>query len=551
MTVGATSLRALTGSGTSSMSGALAGTAERLLAFLDYFAGVFTLLSLTAAVVCGLAATDRLVLSPRQRVAMQSVHRATSVAALGFLVTHITVKVMEQDASPLTVLLPFGGGATFAVGLGTVAADLLVLTAATGAVRGRFAGSKRPWLWRVLHAGAYACWPIALAHGLTAGRAAAVWVLWSYGLCAAAVGLALLIRVLAAAGRGDARRRMTRTLLAYEAGDARGTEAEAPATTRRAEPARASRRTRADAAAPADPIPYAAFADAADADSALTSTAVGLSFTDADLAAVGAAQADPGDPRFDPRFAGTGAPTGGYAPAGGAAGDARYSSAGYGGANYGGDGYGPGAPTAQQAMPQPSMAQYAMPQGPMPQQSPMAQPTMQQPAMQQQSMQPSSVPQQSMQQYPFAPEPGASFGYGYPAPSPWAGDGEARQHPALAETPPHGFAVPGLTVPGFAVPGMAMPGFAVPAQAMPAHMQAQAMQAQAQAQAMQGQAGPGQAMTGAEVPGGLFGARYAEAGNSGWRDDSAEWGALTWDTPANGIPVAQAAPGWGGGGYGW
>lgn len=225
VTIGATAIRALTGdraAGHTGMGVALAGTAGRVMAFLDYFAGVFTLLSLTAAVVCGLAATDRLVLRARHRIAMQSVHRATSVAALGFLLTHIAVKVAERDATPLVALLPFGGGATFAVSLGTVAADLLVLTAATGAVRGRFAGSRRPWLWRLLHSAAYASWPIALAHGLTAGRQAAVWVLWSYGLCAAVVGLALLVRLLGAAGRGSARRRTERTLLAYQPRPRRG-----------------------------------------------------------------------------------------------------------------------------------------------------------------------------------------------------------------------------------------------------------------------------------------------------------------------------------------
>ncbi|MGW2374571.1 MULTISPECIES: hypothetical protein [Kitasatospora] len=174
--------------------------ARHVVAFLDYFAGVFTLLSLTAAVVSGLAATDRLVLTPRLRVAVQSVHRATAVAALGFLAVHIAVKVAEHHADPRSAVLPFTGGTAVAVGLGTVAADLLVLVAATGAFRGRFAGSRHAWLWRVLHSGAYACWPVALVHGLTAGRPAHAWVLWGYGLCAAVVALALLVRSLSWVG---------------------------------------------------------------------------------------------------------------------------------------------------------------------------------------------------------------------------------------------------------------------------------------------------------------------------------------------------------------
>ncbi|MBO1419981.1 hypothetical protein, partial [Streptomyces sp. FH025] len=176
--------------------GAPAAVAGHVTAFLDYFAGVFTLLALTAAVVFGLAATDRLVLTPRLRVAVQSVHRATAVAALGFLAVHIAVKVFEHHEDPMGTVLPFTGGTAVAVGLGTVAADLLVLVAATGAFRGRFAGSRHAWLWRVTHASAYACWPIALVHGLSAGRAAHAWVLWGYGLCAALIALALLVRTL-------------------------------------------------------------------------------------------------------------------------------------------------------------------------------------------------------------------------------------------------------------------------------------------------------------------------------------------------------------------
>ncbi|MCK7622831.1 hypothetical protein MUU72_06890 [Streptomyces sp. RS10V-4] len=191
------------------------GAAGRILAFLDYFAGVFTLLALTAVVVCGLAATDRLVLTPRMRVAVQSVHRACAVAALGFLAVHIAVKVVERHAAPQTAVVPFTGGAALAVSLGTVAADLLILITATGVLRGRFAGSRRPWLWRALHSTAYACWPIALAHGLSAGRMAHPWVFWGYGLCAAAVALALLVRALACLGRHRARSRHRRGARAY------------------------------------------------------------------------------------------------------------------------------------------------------------------------------------------------------------------------------------------------------------------------------------------------------------------------------------------------
>ncbi|MBA9050332.1 MULTISPECIES: hypothetical protein [Streptomyces] len=186
----------------------------RTMAFLDYFTGVFTLLSLTAVVACGLAATDRLVLTPRLRVAVQSVHRASAVAALGFLGIHIAVKVVEGHAGPQTAVVPFTGGTAIAVSLGTIAADLLVLITATGVLRGRFAG-HRPWLWRVLHSTAYVCWPVSLAHGLTAGREAHAWVFWGYGLCAALMALTLLVRSLAHLGRHRNRSRRRHHAKAY------------------------------------------------------------------------------------------------------------------------------------------------------------------------------------------------------------------------------------------------------------------------------------------------------------------------------------------------
>ncbi|WP_152626573.1 hypothetical protein [Streptacidiphilus carbonis] len=422
VTIGATSLRALGGgAGAPSMTSALAGTAGRVMAFLDYFAGVFCLLSLTAAVVCGLAATDRLVLSIKQRVAMQSVHRATAVAALGFLVVHIAVKVAEQEASPLVVLLPFSGGATFAVSIGTISADLLVLTAATGAVRGRFANSRRPWLWRLLHGGAYACWPIALAHGLTAGRAAATYVLWSYGSCAALVALALMVRVLSSAERRSARKRTDRTLLAHE-------------------PSRS------------------AWSGAADEELTL-----------AVHAQLPSAAKDPVESVTEPVTVPLVEPVAVPEPV-----TATMPVA------------------VPVAMPEPQYVPDQYQQQYMTQPQPQYVPYAEQVPYPQPVAYAEHVQYPGPDQYGYQPEYADAYsalggygpvgGYGYPsAPSPWAGDGNARPHPALAETPPHGFAVPTNL---FATPYY--------------------------------------------VPDSI--------------DDSGAWSALTWDTPPYGVPV-QAAPG--------
>ncbi|WP_248963400.1 hypothetical protein [Sphaerisporangium perillae] len=152
--------------------------------------------------VVGLAATDRIVLAVRHRVFMQDLHRAFAVFAVGFLITHIILQINRGRVLPADAFLPFSGSG-FAVGLGTIAADVMILVAATGAFRGRFVGMRWPWMWRALHVTAYLSWPVAIVHGLTAGRPAADWVTLSYVGSLAAVGFALLVRMVVTVGPRD------------------------------------------------------------------------------------------------------------------------------------------------------------------------------------------------------------------------------------------------------------------------------------------------------------------------------------------------------------
>jgi hypothetical protein len=183
----AAALLAVTGPG--------AAAAVGLFRFLEFYCGVFCLVALSLTIMVGLAATDRVVLLVRHRVMMQGVHRAVATMAMVFLGLHVATKVIEGHASPLDVLVPFlSDHRPFAVGLGTLAGYLMVGVTVTGVTRGRFAGSPRVWLWRTLHAGAYLCWPVALLHGLGAGRAAKPWVTTSYAVCVVLVALALIAR---------------------------------------------------------------------------------------------------------------------------------------------------------------------------------------------------------------------------------------------------------------------------------------------------------------------------------------------------------------------
>lgn len=162
--------------------------------FFSFFAGVITLVSLSLTVMVGLLATDRVFLKIKHRVLAQALHRATSVIAVTFLISHIVVKILTGYAEPLQAVLPIHPD--LATSLGTVAGDLLLFVAITGALRGRFAVTRNPKFWRTMHAIAYLCWPIAIWHGLVAGRPAALWVIWSYGFCLIGVTLGVMVRVL-------------------------------------------------------------------------------------------------------------------------------------------------------------------------------------------------------------------------------------------------------------------------------------------------------------------------------------------------------------------
>jgi hypothetical protein len=171
-------------------------------AFLLYYAGVFALLALTAAVVMGLAVTDRMVMTPTSRVVGQAAHRVLSLAALAALITHIALETIAHRTEVTDAVVPFlSHDRTFFIGLGTLASDLILLIVVTSIWRGRFTG--RPQTWRAIHVTAYLAWLMSIVHGLLGGRTAKPYVDWSYGACFAAVTVALAVRTMAAhRGRG-------------------------------------------------------------------------------------------------------------------------------------------------------------------------------------------------------------------------------------------------------------------------------------------------------------------------------------------------------------
>ncbi|WP_202918236.1 cytochrome b/b6 domain-containing protein [Streptomyces cavernae] len=166
--------------------------------FLNFGAGVLSLVSLSCSVIWGLVATDRLFLNPRQRIVAQAVHRTTAVSSVAFLLLHVSTKLALDHVGWIAVFIPFGLGVTGAgalIGFGTVAGLLMIFTAITGALRSALAvDATVAHRWRSMHMLAYPAWCAALIHGLYAGREAKPIFTILYGLCLAGVIAALLLR---------------------------------------------------------------------------------------------------------------------------------------------------------------------------------------------------------------------------------------------------------------------------------------------------------------------------------------------------------------------
>ncbi|MET9354479.1 cytochrome b/b6 domain-containing protein [Streptomyces sp. NPDC006617] len=172
--------------------------------FLNFGAGVLSLVFLSCSVIWGLLAQDRIVLDTRQRILAQAVHRVTAVAAVVFLLVHIVVKLVLDHTTWVAAVLPFGllatedeafGGRAVLIGFGTLASMLMIFVGVTGALRNRFA-SPAPVAarWRAMHMLAYPAWCMALLHGLYAGRAAKPVFVVLYALSVVGVMAALALR---------------------------------------------------------------------------------------------------------------------------------------------------------------------------------------------------------------------------------------------------------------------------------------------------------------------------------------------------------------------
>jgi sulfoxide reductase heme-binding subunit YedZ len=164
--------------------------------YLTRSTGAVALLLLTFSLALGIAGVSRLS-SPRwPRFVVDSLHRNVSLLALAFLLVHIVTAVLDSFApiSLIDAFVPFAGSyRPFWLGLGAVAFDLLLAVTLTSLVRRRLGYGA----WRATHWLAYACWPIALLHGLGTGSdVKSAWLLGLSIACLAIVALAVGVRAI-------------------------------------------------------------------------------------------------------------------------------------------------------------------------------------------------------------------------------------------------------------------------------------------------------------------------------------------------------------------
>lgn len=147
---------------------------------------------LTAAVVLGIGTTVRWKSGVWPKYISVPLHQNISVLVLCFLVVHVATALLDPFAKlgVKDALIPFSSWyRPLWLGLGVVAAELVIALAVTSAVRKRI-GYR---VWRLIHWFSYAAWPAALLHGLGTGSDARMaWFLWAQAACVLSAWLALV-----------------------------------------------------------------------------------------------------------------------------------------------------------------------------------------------------------------------------------------------------------------------------------------------------------------------------------------------------------------------
>ncbi len=130
--------------------------------------GLVSLVLLTLVMVIGILVQRQRRVGTLPRFVVVGLHRNASLLAVAFVAVHVASVVYDPYVSIRWVdaLVPFAGSyRPFWLGLGAVTLDLMLALVLTSLLRHRV--PRRAW--RAVHWAAYACWPVALAHGVGTG----------------------------------------------------------------------------------------------------------------------------------------------------------------------------------------------------------------------------------------------------------------------------------------------------------------------------------------------------------------------------------------------
>jgi sulfoxide reductase heme-binding subunit YedZ len=165
--------------------------------YLSRGTGAIALVLLSMTVVLGISGTLRWRPGMRTpRFVVDGLHRNVSLLVVVLLAAHVATSLLDPFAHlrVLDAVVPLASRyRPLWLGLGALAFDLLIALTVTSLLRARL-GLRA---WRAVHWAAYACWPVAVLHGLGTGTdARSAWLLLLTVACVAGVIAALAARLL-------------------------------------------------------------------------------------------------------------------------------------------------------------------------------------------------------------------------------------------------------------------------------------------------------------------------------------------------------------------
>ena len=170
-------------------------TSGTALWYLTRGSGVVALLLLTATTLLGVLTAGRWRSERWPRFAVAALHRNLTLVGLVFIGIHVGTTIADGYA-PIgikDVFVPFTSQyRPVWLGFGALTLDLLLAIVVSSALR-KHIGYRT---WRVLHWGAYAAWPLAIAHGLGSGSDARYgWMAVLTVACLALVIISVAVRL--------------------------------------------------------------------------------------------------------------------------------------------------------------------------------------------------------------------------------------------------------------------------------------------------------------------------------------------------------------------